>query len=816
MVLFEDMPSSLKWLRVDLLYLFGLSPVRPDTRVPLVDSFYDDLIDEELRLEEDVIRAKEAKLLAAIALPPSIEEQAPLVEVPSSLGILEALEAPEGPSAKIPASSLLAVTSPAAVAVSSSAPLPLIELTSPGSSGKSLTKLSKGKRPGHKITRAPPSKRRLILPADELVSEGFTSADLPSDEPTLAELYPSLSFPASPFANANASGDRWIENMDFSRLLHNLYTENKRLRSENDKLKQEVAELSSAAFSAAAKKQLEAQIQSLQTKFKLLKEDEITSLNTSLNSVRTEVSAKEAELKTSQMALVVYKGGEDVRYRERDTAMIESPEFNRPIVKSIFTRPEEKTRVYKVFFRFPPSLALFLDSSFILPSFYGSFSSRMGYEQLRGLSLPHRADRHSRQAVAKEVIKLLDAGIIYPISDSEWVSPVHVVPKKGGMTVIKNEEDKLISTRTVMGWRMCIDYRKLNKETRKDHFPSPFIDEMLERLAKHSYFCYLDGYSGFFQISIHPQDQEKTTFTCPYGTFAYRRMPFGLCNAPATFQRCMMAIFSDLIEKIMEVFMDDFSVYGNDFDSCLSNLSTVLKRCEDTNLVLNWEKCHFMVKEGIVLGHKISERGIEVDQAKVEVIDKLPPPINVKGVRSFLGHAGFYRRFIKDFSKISKPLTNLLIKDVEFCFDSECIEAFNKIKSALTTAPVIQAPDWDLPFEIMCDASDFAVGAVLGQRRNKILHAIHYASKTLDAAQVNYSTTEKELLAVVFAIDKFRSYLVGSRIIVYTDHAAIRYLLGKKDAKPRLIRWILLLQEFNLEIRDKKGAENVVADHLSR
>ena len=427
-----------------------------------------------------------------------------------------------------------------------------------------------------------------------------------------------------------------------------------------------------------------------------------------------------------------------------------------------------------------------------------------------------RLNPNLKEVVKKEVIKLLDAGIIYPISDSAWVSPVHVVPKKGGMTVIKNEEDKLISTRTVTGWRMCIDYRKLNKETRKDHFPLPFIDEMLERLAKHSYFCYLDGYSGFFQIPIHPQDQEKTTFTCPYGTFAYRRMPFGLCNAPATFQRCMMAIFSDLIEKIMEVFMDDFSVYGNDFDSCLSNLSTVLKRCEDTNLVLNWEKCHFMVKEGIVLGHKISERGIEVDQAKVEVIDKLPPPINVKGVRSFLGHAGFYRRFIKDFSKISKPLTNLLIKDVEFCFDSECIEAFNKIKSALTTAPVIQAPDWDLPFEIMCDASDFAVGAVLGQRRNKILHAIHYASKTLDAAQVNYSTTEKELLAVVFAIDKFRSYLVGSRVIVYTDHAAIRYLLGKKDAKPRLIRWILLLQEFNLEIRDKKGAENVVADHLSR
>ncbi|XP_042410060.1 uncharacterized protein LOC121999439, partial [Zingiber officinale] len=247
-----------------------------------------------------------------------------------------------------------------------------------------------------------------------------------------------------------------------------------------------------------------------------------------------------------------------------------------------------------------------------------------------------------------------------------------------------------------------------------------------------------------------------------------------------------------------------------------SNLKETVNGCEKANLVLNWEKCHFMVREGIVLGHKILERGIEVDQAKVEVIEKLPPPINVKGVRSFLGHAGFYRRFIKDFSKIAKPLTNLLIKDVEFCFDKECMEAFSKIKSALISAPVIQALDWNLPFEIMCDASDFAVGAVLGQIKNKILHAIHYASKTLGAAQVNYSTTEKELLAVVFAFDKFRSYLVGSKVIVYIDHAAIRYFLSKKDAKPRLIRWILLLQEFNLEIRDKKGAENIVADHLSR
>ncbi|GKB43712.1 reverse transcriptase domain-containing protein [Tanacetum coccineum] len=241
-----------------------------------------------------------------------------------------------------------------------------------------------------------------------------------------------------------------------------------------------------------------------------------------------------------------------------------------------------------------------------------------------------RVNPKIHDVIKKEVEKLLDAGLIYPISDSPWVSPVHCVPKKGGMTVVKNDENDLIPTRLVTGWRVCIDYRKLNEATRKDHFPLPFMDQMLERLAGNQYYCFLDGFSGYFQIPIDPKDQEKTTFTCPYGTFAYRRMPFGLCNAPGTFQRCMMAIFHDMIEKTMELFMDDFSVFRDSFSTCLSHLEKMLKRCEDTNLVPNWEKSHFMVKEGIVLGHKISKSGIEVDRAKVDVITKLPHPTTVK------------------------------------------------------------------------------------------------------------------------------------------------------------------------------------------
>nr|GEV86484.1 reverse transcriptase domain-containing protein [Tanacetum cinerariifolium] len=393
--------------------------------------------------------------------------------------------------------------------------------------------------------------------------------------------------------------------------------------------------------------------------------------------------------------------------------------------------------------------------------------------------------------IKKEVEKLLDAGLIYPISDSPWVSPIHCVPKKGEMTVVINDENELVPTRLVTGWRVCIDYQKLNEATRKDHFPLPFMDQMLERLARNEYYCFLDDFLGYFQIPIDTKDQEKTTFTCPYGAFAYKRMPFGLCNAPGTFQRCMMAIFHDMIEQTMEVFIDDFSIFGDSFSTCLTNLEKIVKRCEDTKLALNWVKSHFMVKEGIVLGHRILKKGIEVDKAKIDVISKLPHPTTVKGIISFLGHAGFYRRFIKYFSKISRPMTHLLEKNAPFIFSMIVENGYSRKRqkqSQKTTKPSMKwkrskktksfeaksqksKPE---PFELMCDASDFAVGAVLGQRIEK-----HFS-------------------------------------IVYTDHSAFKYLFAKKDAKAILLRWILLLQEFDFKVIDTKGAENYAADHLSR
>nr|GEU72142.1 DNA-directed DNA polymerase [Tanacetum cinerariifolium] len=411
-----------------------------------------------------------------------------------------------------------------------------------------------------------------------------------------------------------------------------------------------------------------------------------------------------------------------------------------PIIIAKDLKDEEKTALIKVLKSHKQALAWKLSDIKGINSKFCTHKILMEDDFKPAVQHQIRVNPKIQEVIKKEVLKLLEARLIYPIVDSPWVSPMHCVPKKCGFTVVENEENELIPTRLVMGWRVCIDYRKLNDATRKDHFPLPFMDQMLERLAGNKYYCFLDGFSGYFQIPINPQDQEKTIFTYPYETFAYHRMPFGLCNAPGMFQGCMM------------------------------------------------EKSHFMVKEGIVLGHKISKNGIKVDKAKVDVIAKLPHPTTVKGIRSFLGYAGFYRQFIQYFSKIARPMTRLLMKDTPFFFSKECIEAFQTLKRKLTIAPILFVPDWDLPFELMCDASDFAIGVVLGQRKTKHFQSIHYASKTMTNAQAHYTTTE--FLNDRHHIRKlFKTGIdVLSKSIVYTDHSTLKYLFNKQDAKPRLRR----------------------------
>nr|GEY03092.1 reverse transcriptase domain-containing protein [Tanacetum cinerariifolium] len=304
-----------------------------------------------------------------------------------------------------------------------------------------------------------------------------------------------------------------------------------------------------------------------------------------------------------------------------------------------------------------------------------------------------------------------------------------------------------------------------------DFVADPRVPLILGRPFLSTAHALIDVYEG--EITLRHDDQSLTLKCGDTPSISYN-------NFESLNKHCMMAIFHDMIERTIE------------------------------------EKSHFMVKEGIVLGHKISNKGIEVDKAKIKVISKLPHPTTVKGIRSFLGHAGFYRRFIKDFSKISRPMTHLLEKNSPFIFSNECIKAFKTLKDKLIEAPIIIAPNWDQPFELMCDASDFTVGAILGQRIEKHFRPIHYASKTMNQAETNYTTTEKEMLAVVYAFENFRSYLIMNKSIVYTDHSALKYLFAKKDAKAHLLRWILLLQEFDFKVIDTQGAENYAADHLSR
>nr|GEY33385.1 hypothetical protein [Tanacetum cinerariifolium] len=405
-----------------------------------------------------------------------------------------------------------------------------------------------------------------------------------------------------------------------------------------------------------------------------------------------------------------------------------------PVIIAKELRSEEKATLIKVLKSHKRAIAWKVSIiQGIDPEFY---THKLLMEEYYKLAVQHQRRVNSKihDVIKKEVEKLLDAGLIYPISDSPWVSPVHCVPKKGGFSVVENEENELILTRLVTGWRVCIDY----------------------------------------------------------------------------------PIFHDMVEKTMEVFMDDFLVFGNSFEICLSRLDKMLQRCEDTNLSLNWEKSHIMVEEGIVLGHKISKNRIDVDRAKVDVITKLPHPTTVKGIRSFLSNAGFYWRFIQNFFKISRPMIHLQEKNTPFVFSKDCIQAFQTLKKKLTEAPILIAPNWDLPFELMCNVTDFAIGAVLGQRHEKHFKPIHYASKTMNDAETNYTTTEKEMLKVVYAFEKFRSYLIMNKSIVHTDHSALKYLFAKKDAKARLLRWVLLLQEFDFQLLDTKGAENLAADHLSR
>jgi hypothetical protein len=402
--------------------------------------------------------------------------------------------------------------------------------------------------------------------------------------------------------------------------------------------------------------------------------------------------------------------------------------------------------------------------------------------------------------VKEELDKLLDAGFIYPVKNSEWVSPIVVVPKKVGV-------DGKVKI------RVCQDYRKLNEATKKDAYPLPFTDIILDHVAGHTVYTFLDGMSGYHQTFIKDGDQIYTTFITDWGTYAFRRMPFGLCNAPGTFQRTMRDIFHDFLE----VFIDDFAVFSKGWKEHWEHLRLTLERCREANLKLNPGKCFLGMQSGILLGHRISQEGITVDIDKVTCILALRAPMSLREVRGFLGMVGYYRRFVEGYSKIALPLTVLMKKETPFLWSDKQEGAFQELKVRMVKAPVLAVPKFDREFHVTGDASGFCIGIILWQYgEEKEERPIYYASRQMSPAEKNYTTTERECLPIIYACKKFRHYLLGYDVVFHTDHDAIRYLVNKPDLSGRIARWVMLLQEFQYQIKVKPGVGNKNVDYLSR
>ena len=416
----------------------------------------------------------------------------------------------------------------------------------------------------------------------------------------------------------------------------------------------------------------------------------------------------------------------------------------------------------------------------------------------------HRLPKVHAEFVEKECKGLYEDKRIQN-SDSPYNSPVWVVPKK---------PDEFGNKR----WRMVIDYRSLNEKTVGDAYPLPNITDILDQLGGAKYFTVLDLASGFHQIEVEPKDRHKTAFSTPFGHFEFTRMPFGLKNAPATFQRIMDRILSGLQGVELFIYMDDIVIYAKSLKEHQEKLERLLGRLKTAGLVLQPEKCRFLCKEIVYLGHAISENGVKPDPKKVEAVAKFPVPKGRKNVKQFLGLSGYYRRFIQNFATVAKPLTKLLKKNIQFHWTNEAQLAFDRLKEILCCKPLLQYPDFSKPFVVTTDSSSFALGAVLSQGPIGQDLPIAYASRTMNSAELNYTTTEQELLAITFAIKQFRPYIYGQKFILVTDHRPLVWLLNLKDPTvgSRLARWKIKLREFEYEVVFKPGRVNANADALSR
>ena len=432
-----------------------------------------------------------------------------------------------------------------------------------------------------------------------------------------------------------------------------------------------------------------------------------------------------------------------------------------------------------------------------------SFTSKVEHHIDTGDALPikqkpYRTSQKEEQVIAAEVKAMCDNGVAQP-SNSPWASPVVLVVKKDGSI------------------RFCVDYRKVNAITRKDCYPLPRIAEVLDMLGKAKFFSSIDFASGYWQIPMAEADVAKTAFVTRQGLFEFTRMPFGLTNAPSTFQRAMDVMLSGLNWVSCLVYLDDVMIFSDTFENHLKHLEAVFQRMVDSEFQLKLSKCSFVKPEVEYLGHIISASGVKPDPKKVEKVKFFPVPKNVTDIRSFVGLCSYYRRFVADFAKIAKPMFELTKKGVKFEMNPAAISAFEQLKGKLIEAPVLRYPDFKKPFTIYCDASNIALGAVLAQMdADEKDYVIAYDSRVLSKEERRYSVTERECLAVLYAIKQFRPYIHGTAFTVVTDHGSLQWLKTLRDPDGRLARWALKLQGLDMKIIHRPGERHGNADALSR